>query len=84
MSVEQNNQDNKGGNLDHQPVLLDEPYGEHKKTGAPYILIAILIFIILSSFWKVFMIEKKKGNEAPDSSIENVVNGSQGRQGNME
>ncbi len=61
---------------EHTPILLDED-NVHYKGGPPYVLIFILIFIILSSFWKVFMVNKNKdkaNNAAPSVTQTQTIN----------
>ncbi len=52
---------------EHKPVLLGED-NVHYKGRPPYILIGILIFIILSGFWKVHMAEKNRAKKVVEQT----------------
>ncbi|MGH1455763.1 MAG: hypothetical protein ACRBDI_03190 [Alphaproteobacteria bacterium] len=59
----QNKKTDNAKNDEHIPVLLGED-NVHDQAKPPYVLIAILVFIILSSFWKIYMVNKNKGKDA--------------------
>ena len=43
----------------HEPILLDED-NVHYKGKPPYLMIGILVFFVLYSFWNVYITEKRE------------------------